>query len=160
MSLADWLRVFRTLHEKAKKGELTGTDAEDYRAGCDELSRALLAAQKIALKPGEVPRHALRVARAMQVNLETKVSSVRATTIDVSVAGFSVLLGKVPPAEPQTATLRIPGADPVVAEVIPGEWKQQPGTVRVAFLFQKLPDAAKQRLEMLVIDTALSQLAG
>jgi hypothetical protein len=160
MSLADWLRVFRTLHERAKKGELTGADVEDYRAGCDELARALLAAQKISLKPGELPRHVLRVARALQVNLETKVSSARAMTIDVSVAGFSVLLGKVPSNEPQTATLRLPGADPVVADVLPAECKQQPGTVRVAFLFQKLPDAAKARLEMLVIDTALSQLAG
>jgi hypothetical protein len=160
MSLADWLRVFRSLHERAKKGELTGTDAEDYRAGSDELARALLAAQKISLRPGEVPRHVLRVARALQVNLETKVSSARATTIDVSVVGFSVLLGKIPPNEPQTATLRVPGAEPIVAEVVPGELKQQPGTVRVAFLFQKLPDSAKARLEMLVMDTALSQLAG
>lgn len=160
MGLADWLRVFRTLHEKAKKGELTGADVDDYRAGCDELARALMAAQKLALRPGETPRHVLRVARALQVNLETKVSSARATTIDVSVAGFSVLLGKVPPNEEQTATLRLPGAEPIVADVLPGEVKQQPGNVRVAFLFQKLPDASKQRLEMLVIDTALSQLAG
>ena len=64
MGLADWLRVFRALHEKAKKGELSGTDAEDYRAGCDELSRALIAAQKLGLRPGEVPRRVLRVARA------------------------------------------------------------------------------------------------
>jgi hypothetical protein len=160
MGLADWLRLFRTLHEKAKKGELTGADVEDYRAGCDELARALMAAQKLSLRPGETPRHVLRVARALQVNLETKVSSARATTIDVSVVGFSVLLGKVPPPEEQTATLRLPGAEPIVAEVLPGEVKQQPGNVRVAFLFQKLPDAAKQRLEVLVIDTALSQLAG
>ncbi len=160
MGLADWLRVFRMLHEKAKKGELTGSDAEDYRGGCDELARALIAAQRLTLKPNEVPRHALRVARALQVNLETKVSSIRATTIDVSVAGFSVLLGKVPPNEEQTATIRIPGDEPIVVGVLPGEWKQQPGTVRVAFLFQKLPDPARQRLEMLVIDTALSQLAG
>lgn len=160
MSLADWLRMFRSLHERAKKGELQGVDAEDYRAGCDELARALIAAQKLSLKPGEAPRHVLRVARALQVNLETRTSSVRATTIDVSVAGFSVLLGKVPPNEEQTATLRVPGEDPVVATVIPGEWKQQPGTVRVAFLFQKLPDAARRRMETLVIDTALSQLAG
>lgn len=161
MSLADWLRVFRVLHEKAKKGELTGTDAEDYRAGCDELARALISAQKLTLRPGEVPRHVLRVARALQVNLETKISSVRATTIDISVAGFSVLLGKIPPPdEEQTATLRIPGAEPIVVTVLPGEAKQQPGNVRAAFLFQKLPDAARARLEVLVIDTALSQLAG
>lgn len=161
MGLADWLRAFRALHEKAKKGELHGADAEDYRAGCDELARALIAAQKLSLRPGEVPRHALRVARALQVTLETKVSTVRATTVDVSAVGFSVLLGKVPPAgEEQTATLRVPGEEPVVAAVVPGEVRQQPGTVRVAFLFQKLPDPTRQRLELLVIDTALSQLAG
>lgn len=161
MGLADWLRVFRALHDKAKRGELKGTDAEDYRAGCDELARALIAAQKLTLRQGEVPRHVLRVARALQVTLETKISSVRATTIDVSVVGFSVLLGKPPPAgEEQTATLRIPGAEPIVANVVPGDTRLQPGNVRVAFLFQSLPEPARQRLEMLVIDTALSQLAG
>lgn len=160
MGLADWLRVFRALHDKAKKGELAGTDADDYRAGCDELARALIAAQKLTLRPGEVPRRVLRVARALQVNLETKVSSVRATTIEISVAGFSVLLGKAPPSEPQTATLRLPGAEPVIAEVLPGETKLQAGAVRVAFLFKGLPEPERQRLETLVIDTALSQLAG
>lgn len=161
MALADWLRVFRTVHEKAKKGELGGSDAEDYRAGCDELARALMAAQRLPVKPGEPARHQLRVARALQVDLETPVSHVRATTIDVSVAGFSVLLAKPPPAgEEQTATLRIPGGEPVIAGVLPGEWKQQPGTVRVAFAYRKLPDGEKKRLEQLVIDTALSQLAG
>src|SRR5690242_3262697 len=94
MGLEDWLRVFRTLHEQAKKGELSGTDAEDYRSGCDELSRALIAAQKLTLRPGEVPRRVLRVPRAVQVTLETKLVSVRTMTIDVSVAGFSALLGK------------------------------------------------------------------
>jgi hypothetical protein len=160
MALADWLRVFRTLHERAKKGELGGTDAEDYRAGCDELARALMAAQRLAVKPGDPPRHQLRVARALQVDLETPVSHVRAMTVDVSVAGFSVLAAKPPPAgEEQTANLRIPGGDPIVAGVLPAETKQQPGTVRVTFAFRKLPDADRQRLELLVIDTALSQLA-
>lgn len=160
MGLADWLRVFRALHERARKGELSGTDAEDYRAGCDELSRALIGAQKLALRPGEVPRRVLRVPRAVQVTLETKVSSVRSMTIDVSVAGFSVLLGKQPPAEEHTATLRLPGGEPLVCAVMPGEVKLQPGSVRASFLFQRLPDPARERLEMLVIDTALSQLAG
>ena len=160
MGLADWLRVFRTLHDHAKKGELAGSDADDYRAGCDELARALIAAQRITLKPGEAPRHALRVARALQVNLETPISSIRAMTIDVWVGGFSVLLAKPPPpGEEQTATVRVPGGEPIVTTVIPSEVKQQPGTVRVAFTFKKLPDAEKQRLELLVMDTALSQLA-
>lgn len=160
MSLADWLRVFRTLHEKAKKGELSEGDAADYRDGCDELARALITAQRLTLRPNDVPRHVLRVARALQVTLETKVSSVRVTTIDLSVTGFSALLGKLPPNEEHTATLRAPGAEPMVVQVMPGEVKQQAGAVRVTFVFQKLPDPVRARLELLVIDTALSQLAG
>jgi len=159
MALADWLRVFRTLHESAKKGELQGTDAEDYRAGCDELARALMAAQRLTPRPGEVPRHALRVARALQVDLETAVTRVRATTIDLSVGGFSVLLAKPPPAEEHTASLRVPGADPIINAVVPAEMKQSPGTVRVTFAFKRLPEPERDRLALLVIDTALSQLA-
>ena len=127
MGLEEWLRRFRGLHARAMKGELQGGEAAEYRTGCDELARALIAAQKLALRPGE---------------------------------GFSVLLGKIPGNEEHTATLRVPGGKPIVGTVRPGEAKQQPGNFRVAFLYQQLPDAERQQLEMLVIDTALSQLAG
>lgn len=161
MGIADWLRVFRALHERAKKGDLSGRDADEHRAACDELARALMAAQRISLKPGEVPRHALRVACALQVDLETPISHVRAMTVDLWVGGFSVLLAKAPPAnEEQSATLRLPGGgEPLRATVLVAELKQQPGTVRASFAFKSLQDADRARLEMLVIDTALSQLA-
>jgi hypothetical protein len=161
MGLADWLRVFRSLHERAKKNELKGQDAEDYRAGCDELARALIAAQKLTLKPGETPRHVLRVARALQVTIEGKVTSVRATTVEISVAGFSALLGKTPPHDDElTAALRVPGLEkPITAGVTAGEAKQLGGTVRVSFVFGKLPDDVRAQLELLVIDTALGGLA-
>jgi hypothetical protein len=156
MAFADWLRVFRALHERAKKGELEGQDADEHRAACDELARALIAAQRLTLKPGEVPRHALRVARALQVDLETPLSHVRATTLDLCVSGFSVLLAKAPP-----ATLRMPGgAEPIHATVLVADLKQQPGNVRASFTFKRLTDENRARLELLVIDTALSQLAG
>jgi hypothetical protein len=160
MSLSDWLRVFRTLHDKAKQGGLAGEDAEAYRAGCDELARALMAAQKLSAKPGEAPRHALRVARAVQVDLETPVSKVRAMTVDLGVTGFSAILAKAPPAgEELTVTLKMPGREPIVTPVLPAESRQQTGSVRVSFAFRKLPDADRAALETLVIDTALSQLA-
>lgn len=160
MSVTDWLRVFRTLHEKAKQGALSPEDAETYRGGCDELARALMAAQRLAARPGEAPRHALRVARALQVDLETPLTHVRATTVDLGVTGFSALLAKPPrPGEELTATLKLPGRGPVVAAVVPAEARQQTGSVRVAFTFRKLPDAERAALELLVIDTALSQLA-
>ncbi len=65
--LGDWLQAFRQLHEKARRGPLRDQDLEAYRAGRDELARALLAAQRLALRPGETPRRALRVARAARV---------------------------------------------------------------------------------------------
>jgi hypothetical protein len=161
MALADWLRVFRTVHERAKKGELTGADADDYRASCDELARALMAAQKLAPKAGEAPRHALRVARALQVQLDSRLANVRATTVDLSVSGFSVLMAKPPnPHEELTATLRIPGGEPLAADVVTAEARPQGGAMRVWFTFRKLADAERQRLELLVMDTALSQLVG
>ena len=161
MSLADWLRLFRSLHERAKKHELQGQDADDYRAGCDELARALIAAQKLTLKPGETPRHVLRVARALQVTIEGKVTNLRAMTVEISVSGFSALLAKAPAAdEDLTATLRVPGGEkPISTAVKVGEAKQLGGTVRVSFLFGKLPDEVRAQLELLVIDTALAGLA-
>ncbi len=160
MSLSDWLRVFRTLHDKAKQGGLAGEDADAYRAGCDELARALLAAQKLAAKPGEAPRHALRVARALQIDLESPTSKVRAMTVDLGVGGFSAILAKPPPAgEDVTVTMKVPGREPLVATVVPAEVRTQTGSVRVSFAFKQLADANRAALEMLVIDTALSQLA-
>jgi len=160
MSIADWLRVFRTLHEKAKQGGLAPEDADAYRAGCDELARALMASQRLAPKPGEAPRHALRVARAVQVDLESSVSKVRAMTVDLGVSGFSTILAKAPPAgEELTATLKLPGGRPLVAPVVPADSRPQPGSARVAFAFRKLADADRATLELLVIDTALSQIA-
>lgn len=160
MSLGDWLRVFRTLHEKAKQGGLAGEDADAYRAGCDELARALMAAQKLAAKPGEAPRHALRVARAVQIDLETATSKVRTMTVDLGVTGFSALLAKPPPpGEDVTVTMKLPGREPLVTAVAPADVRPQTGSVRVSFGFKRLPDADRAALELLVIDTALSQLA-
>ncbi len=162
MSFGDWLRVFRALHEKAKQGALSGADAETYRGGCDELARALMAAQRLTPAPYEAPRHALRVARALPVELETSASHVRAMTVDVGVGGFSALVAKAPqPGEELKATLRIPDRRaPVVAQVVPADARPQPGATRAAFTFKKLSDADRSALELLVIDTALSQLAG
>ncbi len=42
MGFADWLREFRALHEQAKTGGLRGAELTAYRAGRDELARALL----------------------------------------------------------------------------------------------------------------------
>jgi hypothetical protein len=79
-SLTEWLLGFRTLHEKARRGQLRDADAVRYRAGRDELARALLTAQCLQLKSGETPRRAMRVARALQVDLDLPAGRHRAGT--------------------------------------------------------------------------------
>lgn len=160
MSISDWLRVFRTLHERAKTGGLSREDEDAYRGGCDELARALIAAQKGTVPAGVAPRHALRVARAVQVDLDTKVWHARVTTVDLGVGGFSALLAKGPPAgEELRCTMKVPGGVPLEATVVQTEARQQPGTVRATFAFKSLGDAERLTLERLVIDTALGQIA-
>ena len=54
MSLKDWLVRFKAQHEQARAGSLSGDGLADYRAGRDELARALLGAQTATLKAGDV----------------------------------------------------------------------------------------------------------
>ncbi|BDG06338.1 PilZ domain-containing protein [Anaeromyxobacter oryzae] len=161
MSLAEWLQTFRDLHERARRGQLAPREIETYRGGRDELARALLAAQRLTLKPGETPRQALRVARALQVDLDLVTSSARAITIDLSVGGFSCLLAKAPPPGDELKfTLRIPASDPLVGKCRVADVKALAGNVRVSFQFEGVEQKDRDRLETFVFDTVLSQLVG
>jgi hypothetical protein len=161
MSLGEWLSAFRELHEKARRKQLNPNDLQVYRTGRDELARALLAAQRLTLKPGETPRRALRVARALQVDLDMLTSRERAITIDISTGGFSCLLAKAPPLGDEIGvSMRIPAADPLVCRCRIADVKPQAGNVRAAFQFAGLGEEEKERLEMFVFDTVLAQLSG
>jgi hypothetical protein len=158
--LAEWLKTFRELHEKARRKVLDLREEALYRAGRDELARALLAAQRLTVRPGETPRQALRVARALQVDLDLVTSHVRAITADLSTGGFACLLAKAPPlGEDLKFSLRIPASEPLAGVARVADVKPLPGNVRVAFQFRGLDDAQRERLELFVFDTVLSQLA-
>lgn len=160
MSFSDWIRQFRALHAEAKKGALSAEDLADYRGACDELARALMGAQKQVPRPGEAPRHALRVARAIQVELEAPTMQARVTTVELGASGFTTLLAKAPKlGDAYEGRLKLPGGDPVEVALTVSDVRIQPGTVKVTFSFGKLPDATRERIAELVIDTALSQVA-
>ncbi|MGC3998530.1 MAG: PilZ domain-containing protein [Anaeromyxobacter sp.] len=160
-SLADWLRSFRQLHERARRGQLSPAEAETYRGGRDELARALLAAQRLTVKPGETPRQALRVARALQVDLDMLTSTARAITIDISTGGFSCLLAKAPPmGDEVSVALRVPGAEPLKGKARVVDVKPQAGNVRVCFSYVGLEQADRERIELFVFDSVLAQLSG
>ncbi len=160
VSLSEWLRAFRDLHERARRGQLSQREESTYRSGRDELARALLAAQRLSLKVGQTPRQALRVARALQVDLDLLTSSVRAVTVDVSSGGFSCLLAKAPPLGDEVKyALRIPAAEPLSGQARVADVKPQQGNARVAFQFLGLSAEDRERVELFVFDTVLAQLA-
>jgi hypothetical protein len=158
-SLADWLLSFRQLHEKARRGQLRDSELLRYRTGRDELARALLAAQRLQLRTGELPRQALRVARALQVDLDLGASKQRALTQDVSTGGFSCLLAKAPLLGEEVGyTIRIPAAEALTGRARVQDVKPLQGSSRVAFAFLGMSDADKDRVELFVFDTVLAQL--
>lgn len=160
MGISDWMRAFRALHERAKAGTLAGDDAAAYRAGCEELARALLAAQKRTPRADESALRALRVARAVQVDLSSATFQARATTLELGAGGFSTLLARPPPADEELrCAMKLPGGAPLEATLVVTEARQQPGTLRASFAFRTLADPERARLERLVIDTALEQIA-
>jgi len=159
VGLGEWLKEFRALHEKAKKGSLLGAELTAYRAGRDELARALLVAQRIAVPAGQPPRKALRVSRALQADLEFMDGNVRAMTVDISAGGFGALLPRPPKVgEELKVSLRIPGGEPLRAEARVVEVKPHPGSARASFQLRGLDEADAERLELFVFETVLAQL--
>jgi hypothetical protein len=160
VSLAEWMKGFRELHERAKRGQLSSAEQDGYRSGRDELARALLSAQRLTVKPGETPRQALRVARALQVDLDLLTSRTRAITVDISAGGFSCLLAKAPPSGDEVGfSLRIPGAEALAGKAHTADVKPQQGNVRVSFAFVGLEAAERDRMELFVFDTVLAQIS-
>ncbi len=161
VSLVEWMKAFRGLHDRARGGKLSPSEIEDYRAARDELARALLSAQRLTVKPGETPRAALRVARALQVDLDMITAQARAITIDLCTGGFACLLAKAPSMNDEIRfTLRLPGTEALAGKVRVADVKPQQGNVRVSFQFVGLSGDDRERVEMFVFDTVLSQIVG
>src|SRR5260370_5573817 len=164
MSFQEWLAEFRVLHDKARSGTLSDNDAKLYKDSREELAAALVQAQRLTRKPEESAREALRVARAVQVDLELNSGKQRVVTLDICIGGFSTMMGVPPePNEGGGVAIRMPrGKDhPIVARAkIVATKRQAAANHRVSFAFEGLPESDAERLSILVFDTALSRLGG
>ena len=159
MSLKEWLTRFQSQHQRARAGTLDADGWASYRAGREELARALMAAQKASLKPGEAARQGLRVARAIQADLEWSVDKIRVVTLDLSAGGFGALLAKAPPGnEDIRVQFRMPGGDVVLAKARVVGVQVGPTSCRVSFCFTEIGAAEREKVELLVFDTVLAQL--
>ena len=73
--------------------------------------------------------------------------------------GFSARMARAPgPDEELTATLRLPGTEPVSARVRVAGVKVQPGFVLVSFSFIKLEGASAERFEIAIFDFVLAEM--
>ncbi len=159
MDLNAWLKEFRALHDEKKRGSLAGGRLPEYCAARDELARALLAAQHIAVEPGQQPRRTLRVSRALQAEVASFDGSVRVLTRSLSSGGFAALLPRAPKVGHEVkVTLRMPGEDPIESSAVVVESKLQPGSAHVSFRWVGLSESDVERLETMVFDTVLAQL--
>jgi hypothetical protein len=159
MGLAEWLNSFRELHERARAGKLSESELRNYHDGRDELATALIGAQRLTLDPALPARHSLRVARAVQVDFVMPAGKERCMTLDLSLAGFSAMMGRPPPlAEPLDATLRMPDGVPIETRVLVQGVRRQGASHRVSFAFKQLPPADEDRLGFVIFDVALSLL--
>src|SRR5512142_175519 len=159
MDLSEWLQEFRKLHDEAKRGTLSRQDLLQYQAARNELARALLAAQHIALEPGLQPRRTLRAASAIQADVAFFDGTVRTTTRTVSSGGFGALLARPPKlGEEVRVALRLPGGEALQIQAQVVEVKPQPGNAHVSFKWVGLGEAEAERLELFVFDVVLDQL--
>jgi len=160
MGLQDWVEHFRGLHNRAREGKLDEGELGRYHEAREELAQALVGAQKISLRPGESARNALRVPRAMQVDISVPGGKQRAMTLDISANGFSAMLGiGLPVGERHDIVLKMPGgAPPLEAQASVVGTKRQGGTYRVGYEFAKLTPEQSEQLMYLVFDAALEAL--
>ncbi|HEY6052091.1 MAG TPA: hypothetical protein VIZ58_12625, partial [Thermoanaerobaculia bacterium] len=61
ISLADWVTGFRARHAEARRGKLDAPALARYEQDREILAKALLIAQRLAVRPGQTARQTLRV---------------------------------------------------------------------------------------------------
>jgi hypothetical protein len=162
MELKLWLDQFSRLHAKARAGKLSQSEQVSYLERRDELARALVAAQRLSVLPGQTPRQALRVARALQIDLELPGGRVRAMTQNISSGGFAALLGQLPnEAESIGFSLKQPGApEPILGRCRVRDIQKRAGNHLVSFAFEALSPEAQERIEMTLFDAVMEQFEG
>ena len=157
--LTDWVGAFRELHEKARRGGLLGSERATYLGWRDDLGRMMLAAQRLSLRPGMTPRRMVRVARALQLDLELDGQKLRSFTIDFSTGGFSTMLPRAPSiGTDMTAALRLPAEAPVVCRARVTDVRSTGDHHRISVRFVDLSSDDRERLELFVFDAVLAQL--
>ena len=160
MNLQLWLGEFCKMHERAYRNTLSPQERNEYLAARNELARAVLKVQRIALQPGQSPRKNLRAALALPVTLQLPNGKLSTITQDISSGGFSTILSVAPAAGMVvTFSLRLTRT----SDLIEGQARlvgvdQAGNRTRAGFSYQDLPADSVERIELTVFDAVVAQL--
>jgi hypothetical protein len=92
MRLNDWIDGVYQRHTLHKQGLLSEEAQTLYRRDREDFALSGLLLQRLALAPGQRPRRALRIRRALPVELQSSDGSLKSLTADLSPFGFAALL--------------------------------------------------------------------
>jgi hypothetical protein len=160
--ISESIAQFRALHAYARSAALTVTERQLYESGKRELSQIFMAAQRLALRPGEVARSTLRVPLVLPVRLESPSSQESASTTDLSNVGFAARIKRVIPVGTLVEfSMVLPRSKPVMgrATVVCAGRPDGDAGIRTSFTFEKLSESSRHRLEIVIFDDILSVLA-
>jgi hypothetical protein len=156
-----WLKEFRALHERARKGKLSGEETELYQGARETLARTLSKVQGLTLTPGQTARQFFRVALAMPLELQLPDGPLKCITMDVGRGGFSSSLQHLPEGANASFgfSIKLPGGVmPVVGRARVVDYRKQTGNYRVSFAFVDLNESDQDRIERALFDSVLARL--
>jgi hypothetical protein len=159
MSIREAISRFRELHNEFKSGAFKSPESRKfYEAERDEFLRALLQAQQLAMRPGQSPRQALRVAAAVPLVLQIGDRRETGTTADLASAGFCAIIA-APLAVRILCDFELSGDQPLRGRArVVASTREGAGTYRTSFAIETMPDADRTRLEVAVVDVALAAI--
>lgn len=160
-TLEDTLARFRELHERQKVEQLQSrSDRALYETLRNDFARAILRAQGLTVRAGQLPRQTFRVAHAAKLRVVDGDRVHELITMDVSVAGFAALVdGPLAVGAACGFVLELNG-EPVRGDARVVSRQIFIGAMyRVSFVIDALRNDDRRRLENGVIDVALAMSA-
>jgi hypothetical protein len=159
MSIREAMVRFEQLHKDFKAGAFKSPESRKfYESERDDFLRALLQAQQLAMRPGQSPRQALRVAATVPLTLHIGPRVETGTTADLASAGFCAIIG-VPLALRILCDFELAGDEPLKGRArVVASTREGAGTYRTSFAIETMPDADRTRLEVAVVDVALAAI--
>lgn len=159
MDRGEWLNKLEALHVRRRGGEALGeADLAWYRRARTALLGAAVEIQARMADTDGPKRSSIRVARPVQVLLETPGWHEPTMTLDLSTGGFAAALEVPPPVDEWIkATLLLPGG-PLAATVSVVSRRISHGLARLAFAFSEPGEELTRRVEDAMVDGLLEQL--